>query len=78
MKQFVTTTVFALATTPAVAHPGAHDHLTGWDSAGNHLLSSPFHQVLVAAAIGGLVLAVSLVRQARKNRKQLAAKPPAP
>ncbi|MGX1496970.1 hypothetical protein ACSSV1_002006 [Labrenzia sp. MBR-25] len=73
MKQLVMTSLLAVATTPALAHPGEHDHLTGLESAGEHLLGSPFHQLMFVAAIGGLVLIFSLVRQARKAKKQQAA-----
>jgi hypothetical protein len=74
MKQLVTTSLLAVASTPALAHPGAHDHLTGLENAGAHLLGSPFHQLMVVAAIGGLVLLVSLVRQSSQTKKKLAAK----
>ncbi|WP_417709328.1 hypothetical protein [Roseibium aggregatum] len=73
MKQLVMTSLLAVASTPALAHPGEHDHLTGLESAGEHLLGSPFHQLMFVAAIGGLVLIFSLVRQARKQRNS---KPP--
>ncbi|QFS99855.1 hypothetical protein FIV06_20675 [Labrenzia sp. THAF191b] len=71
MKQLLTTSILALASTPALAHPGAHDHLAGWEGAGEHLLGSPFHQLLLVVAVSGLVLAVSLVRKSKKTtRKQ--------
>ena len=71
MKQLLMTSILVLASTPAFAHPGAHDHLTGWQSAGEHLLGSPFHQLLLVVAVSGVVLAVSLVRKSKKTtRKQ--------
>ncbi|MBN8184955.1 hypothetical protein [Roseibium aggregatum] len=71
MKQLLMTSILALASTPAFAHPGAHDHLAGWQGAGEHLLGSPFHQLLLVVAVSGLVLAVSLVRKSKKTtRKQ--------
>jgi hypothetical protein len=74
MKQLVMTSLLAVASTPALAHTGEHDHLTGLESAGEHLLGSPFHQLMFVAAIGALVLIFTLVRQSRKARKQQAAK----
>ncbi|MEE4013696.1 hypothetical protein V1T76_16630 [Roseibium sp. FZY0029] len=74
MKQLVMTSLLAVASAPALAHPGEHDHLTGLQSAGEHLAGSPFHQLMLVAAIGGLVLIFSLFRQSRKAKKQQVAK----
>lgn len=44
--------------TPAFAHAGSHEHLTGWAAAVQHLVSSPFHgaMLLAGAACAAFVL----------------------
>ncbi len=50
----------ALFSAPALAHPGSHHDVPGWQEAVVHLLGSPFHAGLLAGAVlcagAGLVL----------------------
>jgi len=70
MKHLIITAALTAFASPALAHPGDHHEVSGWSSAVQHLLGSPFHLALVAGAIvlgfGVLKLRASK-RQARKN-----------
>ncbi len=57
----------ALATTPALAHPGRHDMVAPQNIV-EHLLSSPFHLALIALAlIGGVALVASCMPRRQKR-----------
>ncbi|WP_422376396.1 hypothetical protein [Roseibium sp.] len=51
MKTTLTIAILMASTLPSLAHPGEHGELTSLSSGLAHIASSPFHVVLILAAI---------------------------
>lgn len=68
MKPFLTFTVLALTSVPALAHPGAHDDIAGWHAAADHLIGSPFHAALIVVAAAGAVAIGIALKKSRSSR----------
>ena len=72
IMRFLTLTGFAAVSLPAMAHPGAHNDVAAADLAA-HAASSPFHLLLLAAAVAILVALACIgrtraVRRIRRDR----------
>ncbi|MCK7611423.1 hypothetical protein [Roseibium sediminicola] len=70
MKPFLTICSLALMSVQAFAHPGVHDEITGWTSASEHFLGSPFHVVVIVAALGAGFAALAVRRSFAAKAKQ--------
>lgn len=55
------------AATPALAHPGSHAEIPPFELVA-HLLSSPFHVLMMVAAVAACGLVLIRRRTARRNR----------
>jgi len=70
MKPFLTTLVLIATSVPALAHPGAHDDLAGWQSAVAHLLDSPLHIAVILGSASAAVAAGLVLKSARTARSK--------
>lgn len=70
MKPFLTLFSLALMNVPAFAHPGAHDEISGWTSASEHLLGSPFHVLVIVATLGAGLAALAVKRSIAAKAEQ--------
>jgi len=74
MRPILTLTSLAVITIPALAHPGAHDEITRWNTASEHFLGSPSHVMLLLVAAGGGLVAFAMNRSRAvkvKDRKSV-------